>query len=82
MSTFASANMSLKLEPVVLEDFDKALRHLYFDGGDLAGSPLPPLCWPLQDQQEASQRLKYYMYQQRQRFLLESTTRFMKVTDA
>jgi hypothetical protein len=28
MSTSASANMSPKLEPIVLEDFDEALRHL------------------------------------------------------
>lgn len=80
LGTSRNNDMSFKLEHVILEDFDKISQHLCFDGGDLVDSLLSQLCWPVQDQQEASHRLRYYIHQQRQRFLLDATTRFTKMT--
>ena len=72
---------SLVLQVVRLEDFDIVAKHQFFDGGDLVPPPTSPLCWPVKTPEEAGSRLKYSTHQQRQRFLYDRTTRFMKVVD-
>jgi hypothetical protein len=75
--------MPLKIAPVVLSDFDTMIFHSsrFVPGDDLVAPPLSPLCWPVQNSNEALRRLQFNMAHQRERFLKEPSARFMKVVD-
>lgn len=74
--------MTLHLLPLAIEDFDIMISHAttYPVGDDLVAPPLP-LCWPVDNPSSALARLTFSMTNQRQRFLLDPSVRFMKVVD-
>lgn len=74
--------MPLKLCQVRLEDFDIMTDHakIYAVGDDLVGMPTP-LCWLVSSQTEAQERLQFHMSKQRNRFLGDRTTTYLKVVD-
>lgn len=75
--------MPLRITPVVLSDFDTMISHAsrFAPGDDLVAPPISPLCWPVQNSEQALQRLRFNMAHQRERFLKEPSARFMKVVD-
>jgi hypothetical protein len=75
--------MPLSIAPVVLSDFETMISHAsrFAPGDDLVAPPLSPLCWPVQNSDEALRRLQFNMTHQRERFLREPSTRFMKAVD-
>jgi hypothetical protein len=75
--------MPLQIAPVVLSDFDTIISHAtrFAPGDDLVVPPISPLCWPVQNSDDALRRLQFNMAHQRERFLKEPSARFMKVVD-
>jgi len=74
--------MPPKLLEIQLEDFDTIINHadLYAPGDDLVGMPIP-LCWSVTTPSEARRRLEFHMTKQKERFLGDSTARFLKVVN-
>jgi GNAT superfamily N-acetyltransferase len=74
--------MSLKLQEIRLEDFDTMANHatIYPIGDDLVGMPTP-LCWSVSSRISAQERLHFHMAKQRERFLGDRSTTYLKIVD-
>lgn len=74
--------MPLKLQKIELEDFDIMVNHanVHPPGDDLVGMPTP-LLWPVSTSEDALARLHFHMTKQKERFLGDSSARYLKVID-
>lgn len=74
--------MPLKLKEMELKDFDTITDHanIYPPGDDLVGPPTH-VCWLVTTQSEAQNRLKFHMAKQKERFLGDTSARFLKIID-
>lgn len=71
--------MTFTIEPVTLSDFEKFMQLPGED--DLVNVPFKPLCWPVRRDGDAKARREYYHNRQRQRFLIDPSTRYVKCID-
>ncbi|TVY27417.1 hypothetical protein LHYA1_G004184 [Lachnellula hyalina] len=74
--------MPLKLQEIELGDFDTMTDHanIYPPGDDLVAPPTP-ICWLVTTQPEARSRLEFHMTKQRERFLGDTSARYLKIID-
>ena len=74
--------MPLKLLEIELEDFNTMTNHanIYPPGDDLVGPPTP-ICWPVTIQSEARRQLEFHMTKQKERFLGDTSARYLKIVD-
>ncbi|TVY48764.1 hypothetical protein LOCC1_G001655 [Lachnellula occidentalis] len=74
--------MPLRLKAMELGDFNTMTDHanIYPPGDDLVGPPTP-ICWPVTTQSAAQSRLDFHMTKQKERFLGDTSARYLKIID-
>ncbi|TVY17184.1 hypothetical protein LARI1_G003840 [Lachnellula arida] len=82
LSTPLSLTMPLKLKEIDLEDFNTMTDHanIYPPEDDLVGPPTP-ICWLVTTPSEAQNRLDFHMTKQKERYLGDTSARYLKIID-